>query len=115
MFTLLPERLGISANTLRGDCCGAGRKCGRLRRIMSGRIHCWAPGRLPAKLLRRPYYFDEPEKLTDWLRGAKTLFNTYWIRFEHGEVKFEQAVQNTPHVYSSVPKRRGSSGLSTLA
>jgi NADH dehydrogenase len=52
-------------------------------------------GPFAGRVEARPYHFDQPDKLTDWLRGAKTLFNTYWIRFEHGEAKFEQAVQNT--------------------
>jgi uncharacterized protein YbjT (DUF2867 family) len=42
-----------------------------------------------------PYSFDRPEVLTASLRGASTLFNTYWIRFEHGKATFQQAVRNT--------------------
>lgn len=42
-----------------------------------------------------PYNFDQPEKLVASLRGATTLYNTYWIRFERGRMTFQQAVQNT--------------------
>src|SRR5262249_19793310 len=42
-----------------------------------------------------PYNFDQPEKLTESLRGASTLFNTYWVRFEYAGSTFAQAVQNT--------------------
>ena len=31
-----------------------------------------------------PFNFDKPGELTDSLRGAKTLYNTYWVRFPHG-------------------------------
>ncbi len=42
-----------------------------------------------------PYDFDHPEELTQTLRGASTLINTYWVRFPHGQTTFETAVQNT--------------------
>lgn len=42
-----------------------------------------------------PYNFDRPAQLTQTLRGASTLINTYWVRFPHGESSFETAVQNT--------------------
>ncbi|MFQ6130563.1 MAG: SDR family oxidoreductase [Armatimonadota bacterium] len=42
-----------------------------------------------------PYSFDDPAALTESLRGADTLFNTYWIRFERGPVTYEGAVANT--------------------
>ena len=41
------------------------------------------------------YNFDRPDELTASLRGASTLYNTYWIRFEYGGMTFRQAVQNT--------------------
>jgi uncharacterized protein YbjT (DUF2867 family) len=42
-----------------------------------------------------PYDFEHPEKLTESLRGASTLINTYWVRFPHGAMTFEKAVENT--------------------
>ena len=42
-----------------------------------------------------PYNFDNPERLTETLRGASTLINTYWVRFPRGRATFEGAVQNT--------------------
>jgi len=42
-----------------------------------------------------PYDFDHPERLTDALRGASTLINTYWVRFPRGKATFETAVHNT--------------------
>lgn len=42
-----------------------------------------------------PYNFDHPDELVACLRGATALYNTYWIRFEHGGMTFQQAVQNT--------------------
>src|SRR5205814_20790 len=34
-------------------------------------------------------------RLTEALRGASTLMNTYWVRFPRGKSTFETAVQNT--------------------
>ncbi|HXF59839.1 MAG TPA: NAD(P)H-binding protein [Candidatus Saccharimonadales bacterium] len=46
-----------------------------------------------------PYHFDKPQELTASLRGASTLYNTYWIRFEHGGATFDQAVANTATLF----------------
>ena len=42
-----------------------------------------------------PMDFESPEALTDSLRGASTLYNTYWVRFPYGEMTHERAVHNT--------------------
>ena len=42
-----------------------------------------------------PYSFHDPDQLRRTLRGASTLINTYWARFQHGASTFETAVQNT--------------------
>jgi uncharacterized protein YbjT (DUF2867 family) len=42
-----------------------------------------------------PFNFDKPEELANSLRGAKTLYNTYWVRFARGQVSFEKAVENS--------------------
>jgi NADH dehydrogenase len=41
------------------------------------------------------FNFDKPGELTDSLRGAKTLYNTYWVRFPYGWVSFDRAVENS--------------------
>lgn len=42
-----------------------------------------------------PYQFDNPQALRDNLRGVHTLYNTYWVRFDHASKTFENAVRNT--------------------
>lgn len=42
-----------------------------------------------------PFNFDNPRQLTKSLQGATTLYNTYWVRFSHGQVTFDKAVENT--------------------
>ncbi|HEX2149966.1 MAG TPA: epimerase, partial [Actinomycetota bacterium] len=34
-----------------------------------------------------PFNFDQPELLRQTLKGADTVYNTYWVRFERGRVE----------------------------
>jgi uncharacterized protein YbjT (DUF2867 family) len=42
-----------------------------------------------------PLQFADPAALEESLRGARVLYNTYWIRFEREESTFARAVENT--------------------
>jgi uncharacterized protein YbjT (DUF2867 family) len=42
-----------------------------------------------------PFNFGNPEALRASLQGADTVYNTYWVRFERGQVEFDEAVTNT--------------------
>lgn len=42
-----------------------------------------------------PFNFDEPDLLRASLEGVDTVHNTYWVRFERGQVEFSEAVANT--------------------
>lgn len=42
-----------------------------------------------------PFNFDKPELLAKDLEGGEVLYNTYWIRFEHSGLTFDQAVANS--------------------
>jgi uncharacterized protein YbjT (DUF2867 family) len=42
-----------------------------------------------------PFDFDQPQQLVKSLQGTTTLYNTYWIRFAHGSMTFDKAVENT--------------------
>lgn len=53
-----------------------------------------APGHpLAERVEAAPLRFDD--SLEESLRGADTLYNTYWVRFERGEQTFARAVENT--------------------
>jgi NADH dehydrogenase len=62
---------------------------GRRVRTLTGH-----PGRAPAGTVIevRPLDFTDPAGLTEALRGARVLVNTYWVRFAHGQVSHETAV-----------------------
>jgi len=42
-----------------------------------------------------PFNFDQPDQLTESLRGVSVLYNTYWVRFNHRQFTQADAVKNT--------------------
>ena len=42
-----------------------------------------------------PLQFADRDALVESLRGGDVLYNTYWVRFNHGRVRFGDAVANT--------------------
>jgi NADH dehydrogenase len=50
---------------------------------------------LAGRIESHPLDFTRPDILRDSLRGADTLYNTYWVRSTHGPASFAQAVRNT--------------------
>jgi uncharacterized protein YbjT (DUF2867 family) len=49
----------------------------------------------------RPLDFDHPQNLTDSLRGAAVLYNTYWVRFNHRNFTFQDAARNTRTLFAA--------------
>jgi NADH dehydrogenase len=47
------------------------------------------------KIEIHPFNFDNPEKLTESLKGVSVLYNTYWVRFNYMTSTFASAVRNT--------------------
>jgi len=74
---------------------------GRRVRTLTGH-----PGRAPAgsQIEARPLNFDDPAELTRNLRGAHTLYNTYWVRFAHGRVDHEAAVANSRTLFDAAAR-----------
>ena len=48
-----------------------------------------------------PFHFDRPEKLVESLRGVSTLYNTYWVRFNHPRFTFADAIGNTQILFDA--------------
>ncbi|KJS13751.1 MAG: epimerase [Peptococcaceae bacterium BRH_c8a] len=48
-----------------------------------------------------PFNFDSHEKLTESLKGADVLYNTYWVRFNHSNFKHASAVENTLRLFDA--------------
>lgn len=54
----------------------------------------------------RPLDFDDPVGLVESLRGATTLYNTYWVRFARDQINHELAVANSRALFFAA-KRAG--------
>lgn len=65
------------------------------RRVVTLTGRAGRPNPFGERVAVRPFNFDRPAELAASLRGADTLYNTYWVRFPYGRVTFEQAVENT--------------------
>lgn len=65
---------------------------GRRVRTLTGH-----PGRAPAAsdIDVRPLAFDDPAELIRSLQDIHTLYNTYWVRFAHGQIDHGAAVANS--------------------
>ena len=70
---------------------------GRSVRTFTGRPHLQGSANDPfgGRVEALPFNFDEPQALTEGLRGVDTLYNTYWVRFSSGAVTFDLAVENS--------------------
>ncbi|MBP7688974.1 MAG: NAD(P)H-binding protein [Thermoflexales bacterium] len=66
---------------------------GRLVRTLTGHTNRVSP--FGVKVDAFPFNFDRPSELVRSLQGVTTLYNTYWVRFTHGSITFDEAVENT--------------------
>ena len=71
---------------------------GRGRRVRTLTREPAPPGHpLAARVETAPLVFDG--SLAESLRGADTVYNTYWVRFERGSTNFASAVENTRSLF----------------
>jgi uncharacterized protein YbjT (DUF2867 family) len=71
---------------------------GRRLRTLTGH-----PGRAPAgsEIEVRPLDFADEAGLARSLQGVHTLYNTYWVRFAHGQVTHDLAVRNSRVLFAA--------------
>ena len=64
------------------------------------------PGSAPAgtNIDARPLDFTDPAGLAESMRGAHTLYNTYWVRFPHGSVDHQAAVENSRVLFEAAQR-----------
>lgn len=48
-----------------------------------------------------PFHFDHSDRLARSLEGARVLYNTYWVRFNHADFRYAQAVENTRVLFTA--------------
>jgi len=66
---------------------------GKKVRTLTG--HARRPNGFAGQIEARPLDFRKPAELVESLRGATTLYNTYWVRFNRNGVTYAKAVENT--------------------
>lgn len=62
------------------------------------------PHELQGRVKAFPLDFSRPEQLEANLRGAHTLINTYWVRFNYPGSSFEQAVENSRRLVAAAER-----------
>jgi NADH dehydrogenase len=70
---------------------------GRRVRTLTG--HPDRPSSIAGRVEVAPYAFDDFDALTRSLEGASTIYNTYWVRFDRGEVSFDRAIENSKTLF----------------
>jgi uncharacterized protein YbjT (DUF2867 family) len=66
---------------------------GRSVKTLTGHPH--RPNPFGDRVAVAPLDFEDRRALTEHLRRATTLYNTYWVRFPRADVTFERAVANS--------------------
>lgn len=56
---------------------------------------------LHGKVETAPLQFADRGALVESLRGARCLYNTYWVRFERGGTTFDRAVRNSAILFEA--------------
>jgi len=52
----------------------------------------------------RPLTFEDPDQLSESLRGVHTLYNTYWVRFARGAIDHDLAVANSRVLFEAAAR-----------
>src|SRR5438132_1114368 len=70
-------------------------------RVRTLSFHRERPHALQGRVEALPYRFEEPAALARSLEGVSTLYNTYWVRFDHGQTSFEQAIERSRSLFAA--------------
>jgi NADH dehydrogenase len=73
----------------------AERLLGSGRRVRTLTFHPDRAHPLQASVETFAYRFDDPAALTRSLEGVSTLYNTFWVRFDHGQTSFANAIESS--------------------
>jgi uncharacterized protein YbjT (DUF2867 family) len=76
------------------------------RQVRTLSFHPSRPHPLQASVEALPYRFDDPDVLAQSLEGVSTLYNTYWVRFDHADTTYGQAIERS-HALFSAAERAG--------
>ena len=75
------------------------------RRVRTLTFHPDRPHPLRDRVEAQPYSFDDPVALSRSFDGVTTLYNTYWVRFDHGRATFSAAIANSRALFDAAQQR----------
>jgi NADH dehydrogenase len=84
----------------------AARLLGAGRRVRTLTFHLDRAHPLRDYVQALPYRFDDPVALARSLDGVDTLYNTYWVRFDHGPTTFRNAIANSRALFHAAARAR---------
>jgi uncharacterized protein YbjT (DUF2867 family) len=73
----------------------AGRLLDSGRRVRTLTFHPDRAHPLQASVETCAYRFDDPAALARSLQGVSTLYNTFWVRFDHQQTSFANAIESS--------------------
>ena len=79
----------------------AERLLGSGRRVRTLTFHPDRAHPMQARVESLPYRFEDPVGLTRSLEGVSTLYNTFWVRFDHGQTRFADAIESSRMLFSA--------------
>jgi NADH dehydrogenase len=82
----------------------AGRLLDSGRSVRTLTFHPDRPHQLQGRVHALPYRFDNQIELAESLEGVTTLYNTYWVRFDHGRASFANAVVNSRALFCAAER-----------
>ena len=65
------------------------------QRVMTLTGHPERPNPFGSRVRAVPFNFENPSALRASLEGVEVVYNTYWVRFSHGQTTFDEAIRNT--------------------
>jgi NADH dehydrogenase len=71
------------------------------RRVRTLTFHPDREHELQGAVEAHAYSFDDPVALARSLEGVSTLYNTYWVRFDHGPTTFSDAMENSRALFAA--------------
>ncbi|MGC4064175.1 MAG: NAD(P)H-binding protein [Polyangiaceae bacterium] len=89
---------GYSGRYIAGGLIAKGHRV----RTLTNSPHRQSP--LQGQIEVRPLDFTNEPALVESLVGAKVLYNTYWVRFDHATFNHEQAVHDTKVLFDAARK-----------
>lgn len=72
---------------------------GAMVRSLTG--HPRRPDPLGGRVEVRQFQFDDPARMRESLADVKVLYNTYWVRFDHGSSTHARAVENSRRLFQA--------------